>query len=348
MIKLRAMGLGDVGQVIALLGAFRDEVPRYRLFLTLRHLFAPLQALSMALPPTWQFTPAIFTAASNGRVLAVLGLSKDPDWTTRWKIDQLLLAPDVSTYDVASQLAHYALNRYGAEGVQTFIALTHPRYEQALALLKACGFRPLAQQWTYHHASPGQCERPAIFIAGLREATCADAKGLKTLSDQTLPVEKRLYMERSARAFSRSFAHATLDTLRGRFFKRWVVADAARDLLLGSVSVASADLQTYDISWMVSSGWPEGDAELLEFALHHVSEQTRKATVRVTAYSFQKERLAMLQAKGFERGEETQLLVRDFWTPLQDKPRRGASPILLFSRKTSTACGSPLSDATQQ
>ena len=337
MIKLRAMGLGDVCQVIALLGTFRDEVPSYGLLLWLRRLFVPIQALSMALPPAWQFTPAVFTATAHGRVLGVLGLSKDPDMASRWKIDHLVLAPDVSTYDVGAQLANYALSRYGAAGVQTFVAMVHARYEQALGLLKSCGFRALARQSTYHLLTAPSAEVPPVFISGIREATCADARSLKVLDDQTLPVDKRLFLERSVATFTRPFWRCALETMRGRFDKRWVVADPVRDLLLGSVRIASTDFHTYSVTLMASPGWPEGESDLLGFALERIAGQTGKARITVLAYHFQTERIAALEARGFERAEETELLVRDFWTPLTDKPGRGASPILLFSRKPSTA-----------
>ena len=53
------------------------------------------------------------------QVLGLIWLSRDGARNNRWKIDQVIVDPMASTYDVGTQLVNYVINRYGGAGVQT-------------------------------------------------------------------------------------------------------------------------------------------------------------------------------------------------------------------------------------
>ncbi len=340
MIKIRAMGVRELKQVLNLLERFTDEDFEYRVLENFQQLYAPIQRFSQMLPPQWQFIPAIYVAVSNGKVLGLIWLSKDGHKASRWKIEQLIIDPDEFSYDVGTQLINYVINRYGAEGVQTFLALVHNRYEQALSLLKSCGFRHVSRLHVFVHEHPSSLAVQEAPIGSLRESDGGDRYKLKALHDESLPIEKRIPLEKNPKDFSSSWLQMFSDRLKGIFHKRWVVEDRANDLFVGSLEITTENYKDFQLNVMVSPGWQDGYEDLLRYGIQHVMQHTENARIHVHAYEFHPEFLETLRDLNFQRVYEAELLVKDYWVPLGDKPEKRTSPILLFAGKPSTAWNS--------
>lgn len=340
MIKIRAMGVRELKQVLNLLERFTDEDFEYRVLENFRQLYAPLQRFSQMLPPQWQFIPAIYVAVSNQKVLGLIWLSRDGHKASRWKIEQLIIDPDEFSYDVGTQLINYVVNRYGAEGVQTFLAFVHNQYEQALGLLKSCGFRHVSRLHVFAYENLSSWASEEMTISSLREAGGSDRHKLKVLHDETLPIEKRIPLEKHPRDFTPSCLQSISDRLKGIFHKRWVVEDRAHDLFIGSLEITTENYKDFQLSILVSPGWQDGFEDLLRYGIQHVMQHTENARILIQVYEFQSEFLDTLKELGFNRVYEAELLVKDYWVPLEDKPEKRSSPILLFAGKPSTAWNS--------
>jgi len=155
MIKIRALRSSELKQVLSLLNQYSDRESEYSVLQKMQQLYIPVHRLSLLMPLNMQFMPAIFIAAAESKVLGLIWLSPDGRHYRRWKIDHLILDPDSSSYDVGTQLVHYVINRYGGEGVQTFIAYVDQYHTSGLALLKTCGFRRCGRLHYFSHQNPG-------------------------------------------------------------------------------------------------------------------------------------------------------------------------------------------------
>jgi ribosomal protein S18 acetylase RimI-like enzyme len=359
MIKIRPLGARDLRQVLQLLERYRQTqacvvaVPPppagvqdldQAALTTLRQLYVPVHKLSQWLPPGWQFVQAIFVASARHgnrhKVLGLIGLSPDGRGNHRWKIDQLIIDPDESTYDVGTQLVQYVVNRYGGEGVQTFLALVDSNYVQTLGLFKACGFRrntgQVTLQWGLSreaNAMPG----PIVLPRGLRlsEGGTSDAQRLQALYLDALSPETKPCLARSTRDFTRPLSYRVLDHLRGVYHRRWVVEDLSRDLLVGAMTLRSPNYQDFTLSLMLSTGWMGHLPDMLDVVRVATLQTYRQARLHCALYTHQTLLLEGLQQHGWSASGEAQVLVKDYWIPLHHK--RLASPILLFARGGQTS-----------
>lgn len=337
MIKIRALRPTELKQVLILLNRYSDQESEYSLLQRMQQMYIPMHRLSQLLPLNLQFMPAIFVAVSRDKVLGLIWLSKDGRHHRRWRIDHLILDPDSFSYDVGTQLINYVINRYGGDGVQTFLAYVDQYYNTGLGLLKSCGFRRCGRLHYFSHQNPTTIQLEPISLSGLRVAINTDCADLKGLYNDSLPVEARVCLEKTSRDFYRPIGRSVLDKIKGVFFKRWVVEDAVREHLVGFADITTADYKDFYLSVSVSPGWEDSYPDLLTYVIQQVLLITGNARLHIDCYEFNKKGLETLEKLGFHRNSIAEVLVKDYWIPIEDKGARLTSPILLFSGKTTPA-----------
>ncbi|MBX2860289.1 MAG: GNAT family N-acetyltransferase [Vampirovibrio sp.] len=347
MIKIRALGFFQVRQVLDLLKAHHGEHLHTKILEKLHHCYVPFQRISQLLPPRFQFMPIIYVAVSRNKVFGFIWLRTDGVKGSRLRIEQVLIDPTKFSYDIGTQLVNFVVNRYGAEGVQTFLALVHENADEAQALFKTCGFRHVTKVLSYVHTSPSDIgDGEAQDIHGLRESGRQDRLKLKELYTDCLAPETRICLEKAVDDFNGPLAktYRTNTLAPGSqpvFFKRWVIEDVVHDVLLAAVDVVTDNCRDFHINLLVSPGWSDGLESLLDYGVSQVLKNTESAQIHVACYLFNKELNHLLEEKGFSRTETAEVLVKDYWIPLQDDSQTQQSPILAFPGKTSPACLKP-------
>lgn len=337
MIKIRALRPGELRQVLTLLNRYSDRESEYSLLQKMQQLYIPMHRLSQLFPLTLQFMPAIFVAVADEKVLGLIWLSRDGRHSRRWKIDHLILDPDSFSYDVGTQLVNYVINRYGADGVQTFLAYVDQYYSTGLGLLKSCGFRRCARQHYFAHRNPATLKLEPITLEGLRESNNSDCGPLATLYNDLLPTEARVCLEKRWQDFYRPLPFRLGEKVRGSFNKRWVVQDMARDCLIASVEISTQDYKEFNVTILANPAWENAYQDMLTYAAQQVLLITSGATLYVDCYEFSKKGVDVLERMGFQRLGIAEVLVKDYWIPIEDKGSRLQSPILLFSGRTTPA-----------
>jgi ribosomal protein S18 acetylase RimI-like enzyme len=336
MIKIRPLGPWELRQVLALLGRYRHGESEYALLQQMQQLYIPMHRVSRSLPLNWQFLPGLFVAVADKKVLGLIWLSRDGQQARRWKIDHLILDPETSSYDMGTQLLSYVINRYGGDGVQTFLATVNQNDSISLGLLKSCGFRHCARlHYFSSRANLVLPENPTI--EGLREFRSHHAPALAQLYQAMLPTEARICLEKSTADFQRSPLTCVGEHLRGAFFKRWVAVDAARDCLTASIELSSEDYQQFHIKLYIHPAWEALASQALAFAIAQAKRMTSQAQFTTDSYEFFSSVTPAIEAAGFHRDGISQVLVKDYWIPIEDKGSRLKSPLLLFSGRPSPA-----------
>jgi GNAT superfamily N-acetyltransferase len=337
MIKIRALRTSELKQVLSLLHRYSDRESEYSALQKMQQLYIPVHRLSLLMPLKLQFMPAIFIAAAENKVLGLIWLSPDGRHYRRWKIEHLVLDPDSFSYDVGTQLVNYVINRYGGEGVQTFLAYVDQYHSTGVALLKACGFRRCGRMHYFSHHNPGTLKLQPIALEGLRESTNNDCGRMATIYNDALPVEARVCLEKNGRDFYRSLSKRLLEKAKGIFFKRWVVQDMARDCLTAAIEISTADYQDFYITVFTAPGWEPSYQDVLTYAVQQVLLITGNGNIYVDCFEFNKHGIDVLEQLGFHRNSIAEVLVKDYWIPIEDKGDRLQSPLLLFSGRPTPA-----------
>lgn len=342
MAKIRSLGNKELQQVLSLLERFTGDEFNYPVLERFQGLYLPFHSINHALPLSLKFLPDIYVALADNKVLGLVWLSRDGSRQDRWKIDQVIIDPEAySAFDVGRQLVYYAINKLGSMGVETFLAMVDPHYDDGLALLKDCGFRHCTKLHTYHLAGlPEDLRERKIHIQGLREAGRSDARKLQELHSETLAPEVRISLRKSPADLYPSFFERLGQRFRGEFYKRWVVSQGSRDYLYGSIAISTLDYKQFELSLMVSPAWEDGLEDMLCFALQKIGQNATTPKITLSTYEFQKAKIATVEKLGFQRESTTEILVKDYLIPLKDKGNRAKNPVLLFARgggKTSPA-----------
>ncbi|MGE0200236.1 MAG: N-acetyltransferase family protein [Candidatus Melainabacteria bacterium] len=336
MIRIKALGHRELRQVLALLRDHAVNPSEAASLQRLNQLYVPVHKISQWLPPAWQFVPAIFVAASTRQVLGLISLKKDGHQAQRWLIEHVILDPDVPAYDVGQQLLQFVINRYGANGVQTFMACVDTYQDQALALLKAAGFRHCTRVQLWQHTQPADLLKKSPQYKHLREATTRDAEALSQLFNDTLAIEARTSLARPAGDFRKPVTVVPSAPCRPRIARRWLSEDTVRNCLTGSVSIFSEDFSHFYLEILCHPGWPDNFDALLQTGVHQAQQSAQKPILQVATFDFWKDSQAQLEALGFERVHTSEVVVKDYWIPLQDRDKL-RSPLLLFTGNTSPA-----------
>jgi hypothetical protein len=354
VLKIKPLGSRQLKQVINLLeeNAHHDYTPltttsNYRLtnqptlraLKRFKHLYIPVHRLNLCLPLSLQFLPGLFVATSKDTLLGFIGLSKDGRQTTRWRIDQLLIDPN-QAMDV-TQLIQYAIHRYGAEGVETFIAFVMPCDDDAMRVLNAAGFRNPTQLLTYHYPNIdkpdfalNQLESP---LSKLRVANSNDSTALMGLYNSQLPVEHRGTFKKNRQDFYPNLGTRLTQALKGDFSKRWVLEDVTHNppILLGSVALTSENFIDFTIDILLHPGWQDPllsnvGPMLLQWGLMQAKSSSAKARVFCNSYHFATGLTNLLVQQQWTVATTLCVLVKDYWNPIHTHARQHQSPIMLF------------------
>lgn len=331
MIKIRSLRSSELKQVLSLLRQYTEHESEYAILEKMRQLFIPLQLLSQMLPIQFQFLPAIFVATAQKKVLGLIWLNKDGRSTTRWRIDQLILDPEASTYDIGTQLINYVINRYGAEGAQTFLAYVNHYYSTGLSLLKTCGFRQCNRIRYFTHQSPAKIKLDSARPKGVRESRAGDSRDLASLYNATLPPTAKTGMKKEPADFQCTFGHQLTSRMKGGFFKRWVIEDCQRNCVVGFGDLSSRNYQDFSIALFINPGWEDCFSDLLTFILQQVLLVTSSGHVHIECSDKATDAMTILKELGFTETSTIEILVKDYWIPVDTTRDRLQSPILLFS-----------------
>ncbi len=340
MAKIRSLGNAELKQVLSLLERFSGDEFNYPVLERFKALYLPFHTINRFLPLSLKFLPEIFVALADRRVLGLVWLSRDGHRQDRWKIEQVIIDPDsYASYDVGKQLIYYVINKFGASGVETFLAYVDPQYDEGLALLKDCGFRHCTKVHTYQLEGMHETiKHKPILIQGIQEARQADGRKLQELHSETLLPQVRISLRKSPEDLYPTFWERWRRRVQGEFYKRWVISPGAQDYLYGSIALSTWDYKHFELSMAVSPAWEHGAEDLLSFGLQQVYKCASNPKITINAYDFQKSKLAVLDTLGFERVNTTEILVKDYWIPLADRELKARNPVLLFAKgRTSPA-----------
>lgn len=322
---------------LGLLSGQQKAVRELWLMKLMHILYAPLHWLNCHLPPVFQLLPACYLATSGQDILGLIRLDKDGEKKNRFRIEQVMIDAHASTYDIGTQLVQYAISRYGAGGIQTFVAYVDHYHDDVQGLLKSCGFRHLTRRLTYTHETPNELFSDEVTIKGLQEISNQDAPRLNRLYSECLPPEIRLSLEKTTSDFTVNPGQWLWQKTKGIFKKSWGVEDPAHGFLISAIEVTTEDFKTFTLNVFTNPGFPDLYKDCVHFGIHHILNNTRSPHIILSNHQFNKEQIKWLDSQDFKLTETEEVLVKDYWTPIEDKKKKMDGGLVLFPEKPTPA-----------
>jgi hypothetical protein len=338
-IKIRPVRLTDNKQ----LHSFFTEVdtpviPEYFANTTPWVLTGPLRSLHSRLPLSWKTLQEGYIAIENNTIQGLISLEPDSRSKHRWKINQLYLKPNA--YDVGKLLIDYIVNKYGADGVETFITEIDALNTDAANLFQnACGFRFCTNEHIFKHDLEGT-NGGINNLPQLKKFTSADSTRLYDLHLECLKPQAKVSLEKTAKDFSFNLADVLKRQAKGISQFRWVLEEPESKHFIAANSIVTFDNNVFYIYIYTALPYADYYSSLVDFCFHQVGLRNRKATayIRVCeAIQSHSKLLNVLQERELEQVQSTILIVKDYWRPLKERKPLTTSPIIIFPEGTSTA-----------
>lgn len=300
----------------------------------------PLTLLHSYLPLGIRFLQESYLALENNEVVGILSIIIDCRSRQRWKINHMFLKPN--SYDVGKLLIEFIVNKYGAEGVETFLVEVDSANVDALDLFKnGCGFRQCTVKHIYCINIEGKLpEKP--LIDGFRPANPSDSAKLYDLYVECLTPQAKLSLDKSEAEYSFSIFTSLKEKFRGIKTNSWVMVNSENNSALAYAGLLTRDPKVFYASIMTSLPYSEYYEDILNYLIRHVYIINPQATIYLdVSGSIQSHSRFIELLKSLEVPEiqTNYLLVKDYWRPLKER-KPLASPVIIFPESTSPACNS--------
>lgn len=292
------------------------------------------------LPLSWRFLQDSYVAKDNKDIIGVIGLLPDSRSKLRWKINQLLLKPN--SYEVGKLLIDFIVNKYGAEGVETFITEVDSNDSDALDLFKnASGFRKCTVNTSYLFDLTKNISENSK-LNEVRKVSIADSAKLHDLYLECLTPLAKISLEKTNNDFTFNFLNTLKDRLNNVASDSWIMENPEKNSAIAFATMATRDYQTFYINIITSLPYTDYFMDILNYIIKHTGCKNKEASVIITlseAFQGHNKYAEILKKLELPVVQTNQILVKDYWRPLKER-KPAASPIIMFPEGTSPACNS--------
>ncbi|MEW5822138.1 MAG: hypothetical protein AB1782_18230 [Cyanobacteriota bacterium] len=292
------------------------------------------------LPLNWRFLQETYVAVDNKEIIGIIGLIHDCRLKQRWKINQLLLKPH--SYEVGKLLIDYIVNKYGAEGVETFLSEVDSGDTDAQDLFKnACGFRQCTVNHLYQFNLEGKLPEEVI-LPDIRTVSLADNAKLFDLYLECLTPQTKISLEKSVEDFSFSLTKSIKDKINGLSTESWILENPENKSAIAYATSTTTDNRVFYINIITSLPYTEYFRDILYYLARYAGLKNKNSTLLINiceAIQGHKKYAEILKDIGIPDIQTTYVLVKDYWRPLKER-KPIATPIIIFPEGTSPACNS--------
>lgn len=300
--------------------------------------FFPLELFHRLLPLKLKFLQESYVAVEKGEVLGLISIITDDKERSRFKINRLIL--NTNAYDAGKQLINYVVNKYGAAGVETFIATIDENHAEAIGLFKnACGFRSCSKIHIWENNQP---EAPAEISANInfRNVKLNDAKELLELDRQSLHPQYRTSLEKNISDFKFGLRNRIINAFRGLKVHRLALEDKKTGQIEGYILLVTPDNNVFWSDITLSLAFQEYYPDVINYIVNFVKYRNCNAKLYIydrKYYQANAKLGELLESMHFKIFQTYQVLAKDYWkaTPVEAEKK---SPIAVFPDITSPAC----------
>lgn len=287
--------------------------------------FFPLNFINELLPLDIKFLQDNYVVIDEGKILGKIGLLPDNNENKRWKINTLQL--EHSSVDISKQLIDYVINKYGAIGVETFITSINHNQPETISLFKNhCGFRNCSNVEIWKKSN--LCFSALEKALPIRQVSASDIEKLLEFDTQSIFPQFRISMIKTKSDFKTTKNQTSFVLCNNKEIE-------------GFISLKTINNIDFYADINVSLPYQEYFNDIITHLSNIVCEKSTNRTLYIKVkkhYQTSAKLNEKLEQYGFEKEKSMQVLVKDYWTPIEAVNAIKKSSIGIFSDSRSPAC----------
>jgi hypothetical protein len=293
--------------------------------------FFPINFIHNFLPANLKFLEETYIAVEEGKILGAISLEVDGSTKVRWKINSLLLTEN-SIY-MAKQLVDFVVNKYGAVGIEVFLAIVNENNTEIVSLFKeACGFRTCAGIQIRKNDNPANISFD-YNLDDFRNYQESDIDELVEINTRNLFTQFRPTLLKSKTDFKRAYL------LSGKNNTLKILT--VNDKIAGYFKIFTTNDNDFWLDAVVSEPYIEHYTNILGYARDFVLKKNKNAVLYVYAKKYRQtcqKFIEILDSGQFKIINTNHVLVKDYWKPLKINEGVEEKAFMFFKDMSSPAC----------
>ena len=265
-----------------------------------------IRAFNHILPPTKKFLRETFNAAENGKIPSQLSLVPDNFSNVRFQISSLKIRE--GNEFIAKPLIDYVVNKYGGNGVSSFMVYIDENHPQIISLFKNdCGFRSCAKV-EFYYTDNLKIEENSFDENNFRNLKDDDIGELLEINTLNISPHFRPALISKLKTFKRKFLKHT----KNDFFKVFIVNDRPE----GYFRVYTTDGENFIADIITSKFYEQCYGEIISYIKNCLSSYKYFKSLTILLKRYRETSKALEEVLGksdFKLTNITQILIKDYW-----------------------------------
>ncbi len=269
----------------------------------------PLGIINAVLPLQLKFKSESFIFIEDNEILGLITTARTPGNPYKINITRLIFKENL--YEVGKQLIEFVIHKFGGKGATSFMVTIDECHDELFNLfINGCGFRQCASETLWKIDKP----TPQKSDFHWRYAQKSDATNIaKLYNDEVINIYKPS-LTRTTEEFQ-----APLFCGFNDYYKiRYVIEEDKN--ILGYFSITTSDNLNYIFDLTTNSGYDFNYDHIINIMLCEIARKKRAfyPLIKQKKYTKNSEKFEnYLKSKNYQPIQTQQILVKDFYKPVQ-------------------------------
>lgn len=269
----------------------------------------PLGLLNAILPLQLKFKSESFILIENDEILGLITTARTPGNPFKINITRLIFKENL--YEIGKKLVEFVIQKFGGKGATSFTVTIDECHDELFNLfINGCGFRQCASEtlWKIEKPTP---EKSDLYW---RYAQNSDAKNIAELYNNELINIYKPSLSRHEKEFQDALFYGFNDYYKTRY----ILEEDKK--VLGYLSITTNDNLNYIFDITTNSGYDFDYDKIVNIMLCEVARKKRAfyPLIKQKKYTKNSEKFEnYLKSKNYQPIQTQQILVKDFYKPIQ-------------------------------
>lgn len=283
----------------------------------------PFNIIHCMLPLKLKFLKETYAASDNGKIYGLITLEKHDLGPKKLKISQLFLKENSVKY--GELLVNYVVNKYLAQGAESFFAVLDEMDDKMLKLLtEVCKFRILGDEYLFRIKKSDFSYEKNSSYDFIRFAKAQEAPAIADLYNGLI----NSHQYPSFAVSEKCFKDNIFVGIKNRVLFRYVLENTETGKIFGYFSISTANNSDYILNAAILQSYEAYLADILKFARHEISKRSPSWALYVkikNCFSNYRALLDVMKSYDFTPCKKSKILTRDLYrtikadNPLYDK-----------------------------
>lgn len=272
MAKIRDLALTDISQIKKLLSFVDTGVSSFFDGIILPF---PLNFLYKIVPLRFKFLPESFVLTEKNKIFACISIKKSYGNHKKWEISKLLMSDN--PHEAGLVLIQYAISKFAAKGVHTFLASIEENQKELIQLLiDGAGFRHCSRQQLWRCVDYS-CQQNGLDGLSVRPFKNADAQNICELFNESILPHFRPSLSKNKGEFYENIFAGLFTSAQFRY----VIENRERKQIISYISLKTHDNKTFILDYVLSKGYEESFESILKYAIKLAQNRTQNPVLYV-------------------------------------------------------------------